>query len=442
MLRDYVTLRCLRATARSQRLTTLGYAIFSDHLIGTLHPPEAFKAAERYQVVDVEASAEMDHRLFRPSKEVDDQGALLCLRCRASHAAVLWLKTTFEKYTQMGYELEPMAMASCLLDDDGRLHPFTPPRADSKGEVPQYEPFLLDVVRRFNPERAGLSTWTQQRAISNSCLAGYFKSVGLLLKSDWSLLAHDAGPRNITDAWKRYGKLSLTAEQVVSLLTAYQAAYEKRGGSKHRRWEPSEEFLELISPGQPHHITLMQLRAMAQALRDRQTLGSRDTERDIESVERVTDLASNLDSWNVILEVEKEAQLASVDQALRHALDLYMPQVLPIPDPANGLLVCLWEGYGEGMNNRSIAERCGCSAGTVSTRLTNALNNVHAPAIARRALAELKRHPDCAATLGKDLGATEQAVALLCERLLSRGTAPDGVLTPLAYWISSNLHHA
>jgi hypothetical protein len=49
-----------------------------------------------------------------------------------------------------------------------------------------------------------------------------------------------------------------------------------------------------------------------------------------------------------------------------------MASVLPAvlaPAASDPQLHCLWQGYGEGLTNTPLAERCGCARGTVSKKL-------------------------------------------------------------------------
>jgi hypothetical protein len=451
MAGDYVTLRALPSTAAKEQAQGSHFPV---GLFATLRPKEALRAAEEHAVADQDPSAEFDRRLHRTCLSSDDPGAFLCLRCRCSHAALEWLKHLFNQWQQWckdrGDPLEPLMIAACLLNDDGRLERFsregpaerveTPADANSSSarDVVTYESFLMDVVRSFDPNQgAGLNRWTQLRAISNECLKIYFRTVGVVLKSDWTLLAHNAGPRNMAEAWRFHGQLGLATEHVVELLAAYQKVYTSSSEKRERGWHPSPLFFQAVAPNQPAYVTERQLEAMGQAFRDRLTTPwsrqsvrwSFDDPQDAPASPR-SEVAEELEgggSWDALVEEGDEDvdKLLMIDAALRRAIQDYLPQVLGHVETMAEQLRCLWLGVADSMDNRAIASRCACSVGSVSKKATGALNRVHLPAIARRALKDIKQQ-GYVPEVGRDLNATEKAVEALAKRLVARPSAPGG----------------
>ena len=459
MAGDYVTLRTLRSTipigppgedVPTAQLTG-GVRLFSEAMIASISPMEARDAAEAHQVADVEASAEFDRRLHATCASQNDPGAFLCLRCRCSHSALSWLKAIFEKYVTSDYHLEPMEMVPCLLNDDGRSEVFWKAEEvePSPGDV-RYESFLMGVVRSFDPQKcAGLNTWTQKRSESNKCLAIYFRSVGLLLKSGWSILAHDAGPNNMVEAWLLYGSLPLKKQHVLDLLANYQEIYKSNDERKRRGWRPSNGFFKAVAPDQEPQQTEEQLLAMAQALRERkaprdQCLESQHNQPLAEPSPEEAEPGS-LDNILADSVEEDQEQLELIDSALKRALDEHMPSLLANIEAMDEQRRCIWLAYAKGMNNRQIASQCHCSAGTASKKVTGSLNH-RLRTMAKQALKELKQNGHCAREIGNDLAATELAEQALLSRLVEPLGSADArhdqhKPSMVGLWITNRFSH-
>jgi hypothetical protein len=456
MAGDYIKLRTLRSTVPMGHpegevpMPQLagGVRIFSEAMIATICPQEACAAAEAHHVDEVEPKAEFDRRLHATCISGNDPGAFLCLRCRCSHAALNWLKAIFARYVARGYPLEPMEMAPCLLNDDGRIEAFSQFGRNelSKNKV-KYESFLMDVVRSFDPRKgAGLNTWTQRKADSNRCLARYFRTVGLLMKSSWSILAHDAGPTNMREAWRLYGTLGLKEERVLALLASYQHVYiadEK----KQRGWQPSKDFLHAVAPDQEAQQTEDHLLAMAQAFRARQAPWEKHRHHQQEQAwdeasPEIAETATSTDGLSESFEEDQEL-LQLIDLALTRAVIKHMPALLASVETMDEQRRCMWLAYAQGLNNREIASHCQCSAGTASKKVTGPLNRL-LPTMAREALNELKRNGRSAPLVGHDLAATERAVQALQTRLVEASSAPDpphgqAPRSLLGLWITERL---
>jgi len=84
--------------------------------------------------------------------------ARLCLRCRASGVAAWHLKdlvVNYRKLSRRALQLELDELASFILLDKGKLDP------DGASARQPHEPFLLGVVRSWDPDRAYLPTWVK-----------------------------------------------------------------------------------------------------------------------------------------------------------------------------------------------------------------------------------------------------------------------------------------
>ena len=101
------------------------------------------------------------HQLMELHQEDGDQRsalASLCLRCRASGVAASHLKALVANYRNLSRralqpELEVLAIF--ILLDKGKLDP------DGASARQPHEPFLLWVVRRWDPHRGSLPAWVR-----------------------------------------------------------------------------------------------------------------------------------------------------------------------------------------------------------------------------------------------------------------------------------------
>jgi hypothetical protein len=146
--------------------------------------------------VDSEPSRNLDLALLKISQAAPDPLPLLCLRCRISHALETWLLVTYKAHHKTcGIELG--AMASYALDDVGELTIRTgtsEPAPFIYAEIASMptgliSPFSADVLRSYDPALCGLPHWAKLKLQAHNELKAYFRQHGLLLISDWALLA-------------------------------------------------------------------------------------------------------------------------------------------------------------------------------------------------------------------------------------------------------------
>jgi hypothetical protein len=121
---------------------------------------------------------------------------------------------------------------------------------------------------------------------------------------------------------------------------------------------------------------------------------------------------------------------ALIEPALQRACQRHRTTLLRAAPKEEALLRCLWRAYGEGLNQRASAERCGCSQPMVSRRLR--LQH-HATAIATAAAEALGRLPAFAENL-TSVEACERLVAALRDHLLA--PHPEDQRPRLAVWLA------
>ena len=422
MSSPYLELRRLVPT-QAERGIAIGGAVI----------PAAQQLLDAQGLTASEGDADTDRRLLNLSLSSTEPAAFLCLRCRISHPLEAKVRSLQRQYGEH-YGLDLIDLATYALDDDGRPLVY----ADiAINETVLVSPFTAEVLRTYKPGFCGLAHWARLKLQAHNGLKAYFREHGLLLISDWALLADSSGKR-VREAWTSFGASGFTAHYAVALHQAYKIHYPSAKAShqqatgKASGWIPNADFLQLIAPEQATEASANQLKAIAHALRllksgQWQRSASLDDQLEAEIPDPST-LPSTEDQFSA-------AELSSlITAALKRAIDHYMPAVLT---PANGdrnLLRCLWGGWAEGLTNRPLAERCSTSCGTVSKKLRT---TDHAKAIATAAAVELKRHP-AFASVGSSVEGAERLVEALRNHLLEPERERD--VAPLRRWIQEYLN--
>ncbi|KZR67271.1 hypothetical protein [Prochlorococcus marinus] len=370
----------------------------------------ACQALEQHQFIVDEASTELDSAILALCRDqADASEPLLCLRCRVSHPIAGKLKKLLQKHREQ-YELDLRDMAACVLDDSGELFLRLQARqADGtlkkqrKGfswntlqEFPEQEikPFGAEVIRSFDPERSMLSTWAHNKVQSNADLKAYLRSCGLLLISDWALLA-DSTPTRVRNAWSRCGRGSLQLEQVETLHHSYVNSYwpakelYRSTTNKNSGWTPDREFLAALHPAQSNDEGLKEI---AQAIRF--YLAGTSLSRGFVAGEE----ASVVDQSSLVSPQISDNENASKDlnQLIAQALERSGPQRVKSAvdedrcrwgkDPSRQLA---WQLFAQGLGQREIAERCDHKQAWVSKLLKE---KQLSESIAQAAAVELVRH--------------------------------------------------
>jgi len=395
---DYRILRALVPAARSSR----GF------VIGSRHQSAATQALDRLQLPSSPTTTS-DRHLLEASRHLNDPEALLCLRCHVSQAIEQKLLALMRRFGR-SHQLDLIDMAATVLDDPG--HPLGWDSADATSE-PSHRPFALEVLGSFQPELAGLGHWTRVRVQSHPELARLLRNQGLLLISDWALLAH-ATPTRVERAWRLHGLAPLTDANVRRLHADFGELYRQRPGQAQGRWHPDAAFLLALAPDRPAATTLDQLQAIASALR-RERLGM------VPAHSEPCDAPPDVDNTSELL--------AQVEDSLRHHLRAQLPAMLNANSPDAALLACLWRRYGEGKKQREIAAHCDCSQAMVTRRLHL---RGHATLIASATARTLRHHPGFE-SVDTSVEACERMVEALRAHLLEAG--PDDPRPRLGRWL-------
>jgi hypothetical protein len=389
-------------------------------------------------------SPQQDRQLLRYSLVGNDPAPLLCLRCRVSHPLEAWLRATHRAHHQR-HGLELLAMASYALDDDGRLRIRSGPDHDAPftyAEIASLppgliSPFSADVLRTYDPARCGLPHWARLKIQAHNGLKAYFRENGLLLISDWALL-RNSSPKKVREACERHLRSATALEALLALHRNFcplydqaKEAYKARTG-KASGWQPDLPFLRELAPGIEPFTSKEQLLSIAKAIRQMLSGSS------VQSLEQAAERGFEAMDPRSLADPEADAPApeelrALIDAALERAMDQHMPVVLAASVASPVLLRCLWAGWGDGLTNSPLAERCGTSRGTVSKKLRP---SEHAGAIATMAAVELKRHP-AFASCGQSVEAAERLVEALRNHLLE--SEREGDVAPLRRWVKQYL---
>lgn len=390
---------------------------------------------------DSEPSRALDRQLLQAATAQSDPSPLLALRCRVSHPFEAWLRATHGKYRE-SYGLDLLAMASYALDDTGSLTLRTGPATTAPfvyaeiASMPKglISPFSAEVIRTYDPQKCGLPHWARLKLQCHNELKAYFREHGLLLISDWALLA-DSSPKRVRESWEVFGGGGFTADAALALHGAYKPLYReamqayRQATGKASGWQPDAAFLKALASEQPEARTMEQLEAIAAAIRRLQSgRWQQSSVIDQELVEQVAALKPDPEPA-----FEPAELRALINQALQRAMDAHMQDVVTAEGRQRDLLRCLWAGWAEGLKQRPLAKRCGSSQGTVSRLLKP---DEHATTIATAAAVELKRHP-AFSSCGQSVEAAERLVDALRNHLLE--PEREGEVAPLRRWIQQYL---
>jgi hypothetical protein len=422
---SYLELRALISSPQGRSAIT----------IGSLQPDAAATAAAKHGLHEPSAAGD---RLLLAACSTSDDGAFLCLRCRISHPIEQKLRDLHRRFAD-SYGLDLIELASYGLDDDGRTLSYQPLSALPAARI---TPFTAQVICSYDASRgAGLPHWARTKLQAHNGLKAYLLEHGLLLISNWALLA-DSAPRRVRHAWEGFGAGSLTVEAALALHAAYRShypeakvAYRRRTG-KASGWEPDDAFLSSISPGKDPKSTSSQLVQLADTIRMARSGRWQWTQQPQADDGEGTEIEI-ADPSTLTESIEPDGpsaaeQLALITAALDRATAAVMPAVLA-PASTNSQLHCLWQGFGEGLTNTPLAERCGCARGTVSKKLRS---EHHAATIARQATTELLRNPTFS-PLASSLEDLERMVEALRNHLLH--PEREGDIAPLRRWVHQHL---
>jgi hypothetical protein len=385
-----------------------------------------------------------DLSLLNLSREQDDPGALLCLRCRISHAIRDRIQALYNQHHRL-HSLDIIEMAGFVLDDSGALE-FPARTGQRKGppfcwsvllslEGKMLHPFSAEVLRSYNPARGPLPNWARQKVQCNAELKTYLKLEGVSLITDWALLAHKTSSSRLRQAWAEFG-VGMGVEEAMALHRTYQChyaaakeAFVDRTGKRYG-WQPDPDFLHAVLPALDPHQATEKLQDLATAVR-RYLAGTAVAEGypEYELADPATlhDSESPWGSADLMLQIH-----AALERAAQPAVRLAITDDQPswIKKPERRLA---WRFYGEGLGQRDIAERCQRKQGWVSKLLQE---QSLATTIATAAAVELRRHR-AFADVALSVEGAERLVAALRNHLTE--VEREGEAAPLRRVVAQTL---
>ena len=241
--------------------------------------PQALAFLRRQGLDDQDPDASLDRLLHAIAEPHVQPLAWLALRCRASAEAKAKVESQWRKCCDILSASSAMGdvplpelteMASLILDDVGELEP------DGPAHPRPFVPFLLRMLRSWDPERAALPTWTRLSVDGDSGLKRYLRDYRIQFISPWAFLAHRISEVSLTEAWLLYADLGISREKAVTLLLASQAVYGRAKQAYRQRtgrrigWQPDEAFFLHVDPDSLPKDTEARLRAIVRMVRSLQ----------------------------------------------------------------------------------------------------------------------------------------------------------------------------
>ncbi|MCT0210325.1 hypothetical protein KQ303_06495 [Synechococcus sp. CS-1333] len=387
-----------------------------------------------------EATASGDRQLLAEARK-ETPGALLCLRCRVSRSLEQCVRTHYRDFHHT-YGVELAALAAFALDDRGGSVPFchVPPPAEFR------VPFTVEVIRSFDPERAGLPHWARQRLIGRNDYKAYLLEMGVLLIGKWALLG-DCSHRQVHEAMVLPGQTtSLTPETAEALHRRYLLAYRKakltyrQRTGRQRGWEPDAAFFQEVDPQRHWADTEDDLHTMEQAVRRLQTGRWQSHERNLLSMQgsdRAEEQLADPGATHLerLVDQEHDSAIGVLAAEALEAEGLAYVQLMLAGLAVEAEQWCFWRGWLEGQSTREIAACCGAAQARVSRRLSV---QIRAREIATRALQRLAPLPAFTMAFGSPEKLDAAADRLVNHLLISEQQGED---PPLRRWLRIAMHN-
>ncbi len=350
----------------------------------TIDTCEQFLKQEKLSV-DVQ-SIDTDKLLWEISqRDRDSIESLLCLRCRVSHPIQAQVKFLFNKYRsniELREELNLHQMMICVLDDQGEKNLRV--RQYQRGSVTSYikksfnwrnlslipkneiKPFGAEVIYSFNPMLSKLDTWTAHLVKSNALLKSYFVNCGLLLQSNWSLIA-DSSSTRVKEAWKRSGMATMSLKEVETLHSSYLINYKeakklyKKKTGKIVGWKPDSDFLRNLQPPQKNLENLESINTAIRRYLNPMVIEL--TEQIEQNYSKINDLGYDdvNESGKKNLEILQETLNRTAHKLVSNKIQKDRKKW-----ENDQTRVLAWQLYVDGLGQREIAKRCDRKQGWVS----------------------------------------------------------------------------
>lgn len=304
--------------------------------------------------------------------------AELCLRCFISHQieqVCIQLETQFGSY----YGFSRKDLFPLVLDDPGQTR-----TSSSSG----YQPLGVQILQKFDPDRASLATWTVRLVRQHQELNQFLLERGLCLLSDWAIL-NDTSVKKLQRVLTQFhGLTDLEVQQARGLLESYHAIYRRDRilqGQKGQCPTPTGEQLQAIAHRlqqstqqscSPESV-LIRLQLLAERLRQHRiaTRGGLPPTQALDS-DRATTLLENLpatpeDSSTTeqleFLQAYRQQFLTCLETAIERGVQTRHQKLKPPKDHA--FLTGLHLFYCRGASMTNIAGEMGLKAQFEVTRL-------------------------------------------------------------------------
>lgn len=185
----------------------------------------------------------LQHRNRDRPEQPDPFTAELCLRCFISHQieqVCIQLANQFGDY----YGFTRSDLFPFVLDDDGKV------RSQEEKERKSYQPLGMQILHKFDPDRANLATWTIRLVRQHHELNQFLLERGLCMLSDWAIL-NDTTQKKLRRVLTQFHHLTDSEVQQASiLLESYHTIYRRdrlMQGQKGQCVTPTPEQLQAIA---------------------------------------------------------------------------------------------------------------------------------------------------------------------------------------------------
>jgi len=156
--------------------------------------------------------------------------AALCLRCFISHQieqVCIQLETQFGNY----YGFTRQELFALVLDDEGKAelsaNSYQPTAISYQLSAISYQPTAIEILQKFDPDRAGLAAWTTRLVKQHHELNAFLLEQGLCMLSDWAIL-NDTKPKKLERVLTQFHQLTeQEVKQAIALLESYHAVYRR-----------------------------------------------------------------------------------------------------------------------------------------------------------------------------------------------------------------------
>ncbi|MBL1177179.1 hypothetical protein [Pantanalinema sp. GBBB05] len=319
-------------------------------------------------------------QMLQHSRQPFEQAAAeLCLRCFISHQieqVCIQLENQFGEY----YGFTRNDLFPYVLDDDGQ--------GRSQNQTGGYQPLGRQILQKFNPDRASLTTWTVRLVRQHPELNQFLLERGLCMLSDWAIL-NDTTQKKLRRVLTQFHHLTeIEVQQSSVLLESYHAIYRRdrlmqgqKGQCPDPRMEQLQAIADLIRQNSPQTLApsavLEHLHRLADRLRQHriatrggqpptQSLDQPDQSTLLEQLPNPSDDSSDPQQWQFLQEYR---------QQFHRCLDNALEQVIcdrqqKLKSPKNqSFLKGLQLFYCQGLSMTKIAVEIGLKAQFEVTRL-------------------------------------------------------------------------